>query len=49
MLGDMIMDKFNSLQTINYDLLDKIIGNHSKKEYVFTISRRELMRIIEEG
>lgn len=49
MLGDMVMDRLNAIQMIDYEKLDKIIGNHSKKEYVFTISRRELLRIIEGG
>ena len=49
MLGDMIMDKLYSSQTIDYDRLDRIIENHSRKEYVFRVSRRELLRVIEEG
>lgn len=48
MLGEMIIDRFNTIQTIDYDKLDRIIGNHSKKEYVFKISRRELLRVLEE-
>lgn len=48
MIGGMIMDKMGTINKIDYKKIDEIIGNHSRKEYVFKISRRELLRIIED-
>lgn len=44
MLGSMIMAE---REPIDYKRIDKIIEKYSKKEYVFRIGRRELMRAIE--
>lgn len=48
MIGEMILDKMDSIKQIDYRKIDEIIGKHSRKEYVFKISRRELLRIIED-
>lgn len=48
MLGEMIIEHYNTVTAFDYDRLDKIIENHSRKEYVFKVSRRELLRVIEE-
>lgn len=49
MLGEMIMDKLDNIEQFDYKKLDQILEKHDKKEYVLRISRRELLRIIEEG
>lgn len=46
MIGGMITQE-EMMQPIDYKMIDKIIGKHSKKEYVCQISKRELMRILE--
>lgn len=46
MIGGMITQE-EIMQPIDYKMIDKIIGKHSKKEYVCQISKRELMRILE--
>lgn len=48
MIGGMVIEKLGSINQIDYRKIDEIIGNHSRKEYVFKISRRELLRIIED-
>lgn len=50
LLGDMVIDRLNSaIGTVDYDLLEKIMEKHSKKEYAIKMNRREFLRIIEEG
>lgn len=48
MIGEMVLDKMDSIKQIDYRKIDEIIGKHSRKEYVLKISRRELLRIIED-
>lgn len=48
MIGEMILDKMDSIKQIDYRKIDEIIGKHSRKEYVLKISKRELLRIIED-
>lgn len=46
MLGDMIGGRFD--QSIDYKKLENIIQRNSKKEYYFSMNRREFLRLIEE-
>lgn len=49
MIGDMVNQKLNASNTVDYDKIDKIIGKYSKKEYVWKANRRELLRLIAGG
>lgn len=49
MIGDMVNQKINASNTVDYDKIDKIIGKYSKKEYVWKANRRELLRLIAGG
>lgn len=46
MLGDMIGGRFD--QCIDYKKLENIIQRNSKKEYYFSMNRREFLRLMEE-
>lgn len=46
MLGNMIVQS-EMIQPINYKKIDEIIEKHSRKEYVFRMNRREMIRALE--
>lgn len=48
MLGDMILDKLNDINRFDRKGLEKIIDKYNRKEYIFQVGRRQLIRIIED-
>lgn len=49
MIGEMVNQKLNAANMVDYDKIEKIIGKYSKKEYVWKSNRRELLRLIAGG
>ena len=49
MIGEMVNQKLNVANVVDYDKIEKIIGKYSKKEYVWKANRRELLRLIAGG
>lgn len=49
MIGEMVNQKLNAANMVDYDKIEKIIGKYSKKEYVWKANRRELLRLIAGG
>lgn len=49
MIGEMVNQKLNAANMVDYDKIEKIIGKYSKKEYVWKANRRELLRLITGG
>ena len=49
MIGEMVNQKLNAANAVDYEKIDKIIAKYSKKEYVWKANRRELLRLITGG